>query len=282
MPAGKKRLGIIGFGNMGSSMAFGVRSSFEVCVFDKDKQKLPQQADNQGLKTETLIVDLVKNSDVLMLAVKPQDFDIVLDEIKSFIKDKLVISIAAGITTGYIEKILNGARVIRAMPNMAVKIQAAETGLAKGRYANDEDLVLAKDLFELLGKVWLVKEEMIDSVTAISGSGPAYIFYDMEINKLDPLTIPVELKNEYVQKLKQAAFEVGFNPKMALDLAICTTASSIQLLIKTGHSPAELRKMITSAGGTTEAALKVLSGNGSWSEAAQAARKRAQELSRKE
>jgi len=263
-------------------MAFGVRSSFEVCVFDKDKQKLPQQADNQGLKTETLIVDLVKNSDVLMLAVKPQDFDIVLDEIKSFIKDKLVISIAAGITTGYIEKILNGARVIRAMPNMAVKIQAAETGLAKGRYANDEDLVLAKDLFELLGKVWLVKEEMIDSVTAISGSGPAYIFYDMEINKLDPLTIPVELKNEYVQKLKQAAFEVGFNPKMALDLAICTTASSIQLLIKTGHSPAELRKMITSAGGTTEAALKVLSGNGSWSEAAQAARKRAQELSRKE
>lgn len=278
MPEVKKRLGIIGFGNMGSSIALGARPLFEVCVFDKDKQKLSNN--NGGLKTENSIANLINNSDVIILAVKPQDFEIALGEIKPFIQGKLVLSIAAGITTGYIEKILKETRVVRAMPNIAVKIQAAETSLAKGRYANDEDFSLAKELFELLGKVWLVKEEMIDSVTAISGSGPAYIFYDMEINKLDPLKIPVERKNDYVQKLKQAAFEVGFNPKMALDLAICTTASSIQLLIKTGHSPAELRKMITSAGGTTEAALKVLSANGSWSEAAQAARKRAQELSK--
>ena len=276
----KKKLGIIGFGNMGSSIALGARSFFEVTVFDKDKQKLANGGGS--LKTETLISNLVNNSDIIILAVKPQDFEIVLGEIKPFVQAKLIISIAAGITTGYIEKVLNGARVIRVMPNMAVKIQAAETGLAKGKYANDEDLGLAKELFELLGRVWLVEEEMIDSITAISGSGPAYIFYDMEINKLDPLAIPVERKNEYVQKLKQAAFEVGFNPKMALDLAICTTASSIQLLIKTGHSPVELRKMITSAGGTTEAALKVLSANGSWSEAAKAARKRAQELSKNE
>ena len=273
-----KKLGIIGFGNMGSSIAFGVRAFFDVSVFDKDKQKLTNNSG--GLKTENLIANLVNNSDIIILAVKPQDFDIVLGEIKPFIQAKLIISIAAGITTGYIEKILNGARVIRVMPNMAVKIQASETGLAKGINASDEDLGLAKELFELLGKVWLVKEEMIDSITAISGSGPAYIFYDMEINKFDPLEIPVERKNDYVQKLKQAAFEVGFNPKMALDLAICTTASSIQLLIKTGHSPAELRKMITSAGGTTEAAINVLTKNGSWSEAALAAKKRAQELSR--
>ena len=93
MTNAKKRLGIIGFGSMGSSIAFGVRASFEVCVFDKDKQKL---ANNNGLKTENLIVNLVKNSDVIILAVKPQDFDIVLEEIKSFIKGKLVISIAAG------------------------------------------------------------------------------------------------------------------------------------------------------------------------------------------
>jgi len=275
----KKKLGVIGFGNMGSSIALGARALFEVSVFDKDKQKL---ISNSGLKTEVSVADLVNNSDVLVLAVKPQDFDVLLNEIKPFIRDKLAISIAAGITTGYIEKILDGARVIRVMPNMAVKIQAAETGLAMGRHANDEDLNFAKELFGLLGKVWLVKEEMIDSVTAISGSGPAYIFYDIEINKLDPLKIPVERKNEYVQKLKQAAFEVGFDPKMALELAVSTTASSIQLLAQTGSSPMELRKMITSSGGTTEAALKVLSINGSWPEAALAARKRAQELSKQE
>jgi len=277
MTNAKKRLGIIGFGNMGSSIAFGVRASFEVCVFDKDKQKL---ANNNGLKTETLIVNLVKNSDVIILAVKPQDFDIVLEEIKSFIKGKLVISIAAGITTGYIEKILKKSRVVRAMPNLAVKILAAETSLAKGKYAKEEDLNFARELFGLLGKVWVINEEMIDSATAISGSGPAYIFYDMEISKLDHSNIPVERKNGYIHRLKQAALDVGFDSKMALDLAICTVASSIQLLAQTGISPEEMRKMVTSAGGTTEAALKVLSGNGSWPEAALAARKRAQELSK--
>ncbi|MBU0547489.1 MAG: pyrroline-5-carboxylate reductase [Candidatus Omnitrophica bacterium] len=278
----KKRLGIIGFGNMGSSIAFGARSLFEVSVFDKDKQKLVKQANNRGLKTEMLATDLINSSDVIILAVKPQDFDILLNEIKPFIQGKLILSIAAGITTGYIEMILKEARVVRAMPNIAVKISAAETSLAKGKYAKEEDLNFAKELFGLLGKVWVVKEEMIDSATAISGSGPAYIFYDMEINKLDSSKIKIERKNEYIQRLKQAALDVGFGPKMALDLAINTIASSIQLLVQTGSSPMELRKMITSAGGTTEAALEVLSRNGSWSEAALAAKKRAQELSRKE
>lgn len=277
----KKRLGIIGFGNMGSSIAFGARSLFEVSVFDKDKQKLPKQANSQGLKAEALVVDLIKNSDVMILAVKPQDFDILLNEIKPLIQGKLILSIAAGITTGYIEKILEKARVIRAMPNIAVKILAAQTTLVKGKYAKEEDLDFAKELFGLLGKVWVVEEEMIDSATAISGSGPAYIFYDMETSKLDPLKITVERKNEYIQRLKKAALDVGFDSKMALDLAISITASSIQLLAQTGNSPLELRKMITSTGGTTEAALKVLSSNGSWSDAALAAKKHAQELSKK-
>ncbi|MCK9430408.1 MAG: pyrroline-5-carboxylate reductase [Candidatus Omnitrophica bacterium] len=275
----KKKLGIIGFGNMGSAIALGARVLFEVSVFDKDKQKL---ADSSGLKTETLLADLVSKADVVLLAVKPQDFDTLLNEIKPLIRGKLVISIAAGITTGYIEKILAGARVIRVMPNMAVKISASATGLVKGRQVTDEDLDFARELFNILGKVWPVEEEMIDSLTAISGSGPAYIFYDIEINKLDPLNVPINRKNEYVKRLKQAAVDLGFDSRMALELAVTTTASSVQLLIQTGNSPLELRKMITSAGGTTEAALKVLMGNGSWSEAAQAAKKRAQELSKRE
>jgi pyrroline-5-carboxylate reductase len=279
MPEAKKRLGVVGFGNMGSSIALGVRSFFEVCVFDKDKRKL---SDKQGLKSENLLEDLINNSYAVILAVKPQDFDMLLNEIKPFVKDKLIISIAAGITTGYIEKALREARVVRAMPNIAVKISAAETSLAKGRSAKDEDLSFAKELFGLLGKVWVLKEEMVDAATAISGSGPAYIYYDMEANNLDALHLPVERKNEYIQRLKQAALKVGFDPKMAFDLAICTVASSIELLVRTGSTALGLRKMITSAGGTTEAAVKVLSMNGSWAEAALAARKRAQELSKQE
>jgi len=282
MANAKKRLGVIGFGNMGSSIAFGAVSLFEVSVFDKDKQKIPDKAANPELKTENLITDLVSSSDIIVLAIKPQDFDALLKEIEPFVQGKLILSIAAGITTGYIEKVLKDARVVRAMPNMAVKIKAAETGLVKGRYAKEEDLDLAKELFGLLGKVWVIKEDMIDALTAISGSGPAYIFYDIEINKLDPLKVTVESKNEYVKRLKQAALDVGFDSKMALELAVNTTASSVQLLTRTGCSPAQLRKMITSYGGTTEAAVKVLSSNGSWAQAAQAAKKRAQELSRQE
>jgi pyrroline-5-carboxylate reductase len=273
----RKRLGIIGFGNMGSAIAFAARSLFAVSVFDKDKQRL---SNSQGLKAETQVVDLIKNADVIVLAVKPQDFDILLNEIKPFIQGKLILSIAAGITTGYIEKILEKAMVVRAMPNIAVRILAAQTVLAKGKYPKEEDLDSAKELFSLLGKVWVVEEEMIDSATAISGSGPAYIFYDIETSKLDPLNITLERKDEYIQRLEKAALDVGFDPEMARELASSTTASSIRLLTQTGNSPMELRKMITSAGGTTEAALKVLSINGSWVEAALAAKKRAQELSR--
>jgi pyrroline-5-carboxylate reductase len=273
----KKRLGIIGFGNMGSAIALGARVLFEVRVFDKDGQKLSA---GEGLKTETLLSTLVDNSDVLVLAVKPQDFDVLLDELKPLLRGQLLISIAAGITTSYIEGVLKGAKVIRVMPNVAVKISASVTGMSRGSCAGNEDLEVARELFEILGKVWMVKEEMIDSITAISGSGPAYIFFDMEFNKLDPLKITVERKNEYIQRLKQAALDLGFEAKMALELAVSTTASSVQLLIETGSSPADLRRMVTSRGGTTEAALKVLVGNGSWSEAAQAARERAKELSR--
>ncbi len=275
-------LGIIGAGNMGGSIAAGASSSFRVSVFDKDKQKAQSLcAANPGIKHEEALAGLLNDCAAVILAVKPQDFDALLAEIKPFTNGKLVLSIAAGITTGYIEGALGEARVVRVMPNMGVKIRAAQTSLARGKYAAKEDMDFAKELFGLLGKVWVLDEDMMDSATAISGSGPAYVFYDMEANNIDPESIPVERKNDYVRMMKQAAVDVGFDANTALDMAASTVASSIRLLIQTGISPAQLRKMVTSPKGTTEAAINVLSGNGSWSEAALAARKRARELSRR-
>lgn len=275
----RKKIGIIGFGNMGSAIAEGIKDKYAVCVFDKDKDKISVL---KNITTAGNPVDLARQSEIIILAVKPQDFDVLLNEIRDSLQNKLIVSIAAGITTGYIERILGEARVIRVMPNIAVKIAKGETGICKGRYAKDKDLFSAKKIFNILGKVWELKEEMIDSVTAISGSGPAYIFYDMEIKNIDPLRIPAGLENEYIVKLKCAAVAVGFDPEIAADFSASTTASSISLLAQTGNSPAELRKMITSPGGTTEAALKVITNGGSWSEAALAAKRRAQELSKKE
>jgi len=274
----KQGIGIIGFGNMGSAIAERIKSGFKVIVFDKDKTKT---AGLSGLKAAEGILDLVNRVDAVLLAVKPQDFDAVLNEIKSAVKDKLVISIAAGITTAYIENLLGRVKVVRVMPNIGARIGEAESSLCKGSNAKDGDLDFAKELFGYIGKTWVMEERMIDAATAISGSGPAYIYYDMEINKIDPGNVPEETENKYIELLSKAAERVGFDPLTAMELASSTTSSSLHLAA-TGVAPSELRKQVTSKGGTTEAAIKVLAAGGSWEEAAQAAKKRAQELSKKE
>jgi pyrroline-5-carboxylate reductase len=222
----------------------------------------------------------VHASDVVIVAVKPQDFDAVLDEMKGALGNKLVISIAAGITTGHIEKVLRRARVIRVMPNIAAKIGEGESVVCKGNNARDTDLVFAKKLFDCLGKTWIMREKMIDAATAISGSGPAYIFYDMEVRNINPKNVPEEIKQEYIARLTEAAEGVGFAHRTASELGVSTAGSSVQLAAVSALPPAELRKQVTSRGGTTEAALKVLAAGGSWAEAAIAAKKRAAELSR--
>lgn len=274
-----KTIGIIGFGNMGSAIAERIKTHYQVIVFDKDKNKTKNLS---GIEVASDSIDLLKKVDTVILAVKPQDFDELLKEIKNYTKDKLIISIAAGISTDYIEKRLGKVRVIRVMPNIGVKIGEAESSLCKGRSANVEDLDFTKELFSYLGKTWIMEEEMIDAATAISGSGPAYIYYDMEINKIDPFNVPKEIEEEYVKRLKKAAEKVGFDSQTAFDLAVSTTASSLHLTTISARSPAELRKLVTSKGGTTEEALEVLARGGSWEEAAVAAKRRAQELSKKE
>lgn len=275
----KKTIGIIGFGNMGSAIAERIKDKYRILVFDKDKNKA---ADIAGIKVAKDIVGLAKEAEVLLLAVKPQDFDSVLDALRDTVKGKLIISIAAGITTAYIEKILGGISVVRAMPNIAVKIDQAETSLSKGKSATDADLEFTKRLFNCLGKTWIMEEEMIDAATAIAGSGPAYIYFDMEKNNYNAKNLPELVKKYYIERLTEAAERVGFDFQTATELASATTASSISLSAITNQSPSELKKLVASRGGTTEAALEVLSKNGSWEEAALAAKKRAQELSKKE
>ena len=120
----------------------------------------------------------------------------------------------------------------------------------------------------------------MNAATAISGSGPAYIYYDMEVRKIDPLNVPEEIKQEYIQRLTKAAERVGFDPQTAINLSVSTTSSSIRLIAEAKLPPIELRKQVTSKGGTTEAALKVLVKGGSWEQAAEAAKRRAGELSK--
>jgi pyrroline-5-carboxylate reductase len=275
----RKKIGIIGYGNMGSAIAQNLASQineFSVTVFDKDKSKLTKYA---GINLAKDIKELLSKSDIIVLAVKPQDFDHALREVKSLAAGKLIISIAAGISTKHIEKAIPGARVIRVMPNIGAKISESVTCLCKGAFSTDEDLELAQELFSFLGSVRLIDEDMMNAATAISGSGPAYVFYFLENSELDPENLPEHARRDMMRRLEKAAEELGFSNEDAAFLAANTVNSSINLLHKTKISAQELRKQVTSKGGTTEAALEILFKGGSWDEAAQAAQKRAKELS---
>lgn len=276
-----KNLGIIGFGNMGSTLAKMLKSrKYKVWIFDKDKDRIGKV---KGFKRAEGNIDLVERSDTVILAVKPQDFSAVLDEIKEYVKVKLIISIAAGITTGFIEKYLGEVSIIRTMPNMPAKIGRGITCLCRGKFSSAEDLNFTRQLFNNLGETLILDEDRMDMATAISGSGPGYCYDLIQTQNVDINSrYAVEkFKEGFTLLLAGAAVSIGFKPQYAMILAKATASGSIGLLKKTKSSPEELKRQITSKGGTTEAALKVLHRGESLEQAVKAALLRAKELSRK-
>ncbi|HTY44894.1 MAG TPA: pyrroline-5-carboxylate reductase [Patescibacteria group bacterium] len=273
-----RKIGILGFGTMGSAIAERLKGHYEVCVFDKDQSKTHNL---QGIDVAADICALVIWSDVLILAVKPQDFSGILAEIKPLIAEKLVISIAAGIPAASIETALGKVRVIRVMPNLPAKIGKGMICLCKGRYADDTDIVFSRELFNYMGKTLQIEESMMDAATAISGSGPGFFYALLE-------HMPQGQWEDFSRKVfipafSQAAQAVRFSAKDAGVLASATTEGSLALLKKTGLSAGQLRMQVTSKGGTTEAGLKELHGGVECLDAAvKAALARAGELSKKE
>lgn len=268
-----KRIGIIGFGNMGSAIAERIKKDYDVQVFDQDAAKTVSAV---GIGICSGVAALVDSCEAIILAIKPQDFESLLACIKPHIGGKTIISIAAGVTTGYMERMLGEAHVIRVMPNLAAQIGEGVSGLYKGRYAGADDLRLARELLSRVGiAIVFDKEEMIDAVTAVSGSGPAYFCYYAK-NKANA----EEKKDEFIQKLSKAAEAIGFDNIMAKRLAERTTEGTISVLIEKHLSCEELIKRVASKGGTTEAALGVLDKGGSLEDAVKAALARSKELSR--
>jgi len=276
----RKNIGVAGYGTMGQVIGQSLvlqEGEFNIHVFDKDKNKLDVLSDINVAKD---IKDLVEKTDTVILAVKPQDSDHVLKEIKGRAGNKLIISIAAGISTKHIERLLGAVRVIRVMPNIGAKIGESVSCLCKGAFATDEDLELAQELFNCLGSTRIIDESMMNAATAISGSGPAYVFYFAENNSLDPENIPEHARHDMMRRLEKAAEELGFSTEDAAFLAANTVSASINLLHKTKLPAPELRKQVTSKGGTTEAALEILVKGGTWTDAAAAALKRAEKLAK--
>jgi pyrroline-5-carboxylate reductase len=270
------KIGIIGCGNMGAAIAERLGAKYALFAFDKDESKL------KGIKTKITpaadVADLLGKSEVVILAVKPQDFALLLEAIKKVAAggNRLFISLAAGISTAYLERALGRVRVIRAMSNLPAQVGAGMTVLSKGAFAQETDLSLAGELFAHLGKTETMPEDLLDAVTAVSGSGPAFVCYFLQQRDL----AMVSKHDEFLAEFIRATQHLGFNERQARQLVNQTYAGTRELLEKRGLSLEQLQKKVTSKGGTTEAGLKILEQGGSLQQALEAALNRAKELSR--
>jgi pyrroline-5-carboxylate reductase len=246
-----KRIGIIGGGKMGEVLAKGILtagliSAKDMIIMDIVKQRLEYFKETYGVAVTDSSRKLVKDSDVIMLAVKPQSMAEALILLEKIIdKSKLVISIAAGIQIRFIEsRLKKGARIVRAMPNTPALIGEGATALAPGESATEADLEVAGEIFDSVGMTVIVKEELIDAVTGLSGSGPAYVFM-------------------MIEALSDGGVLMGIPRDIALKLAAKTMLGAAKLyLVAADQHPGDLKDMVASPGGTTIAGIKALENGG--------------------
>ncbi|MEK7376698.1 MAG: pyrroline-5-carboxylate reductase [Candidatus Margulisiibacteriota bacterium] len=242
--ASQKKVSFIGSGRMAEAIIAGIVkkkifSANRIYIADKDTEKAKILARKFKVNFCEDNNKALWSGNIIVLAVKPQNMVQVLEQIKEEIKaSQLVISIAAGVTIGFLEKALKGCPVIRAMPNNPCLIGEGMTAVAAGKNAGSSDLKTARDIFECLGKAIVLKEKYFDAVTGLSGSGPAFVY-------------------EFIAALAEGGIKSGLERETAHQLAVQTILGSVMTLAETGKSPKELVEMVASPGGTTIEGLKL-------------------------
>jgi pyrroline-5-carboxylate reductase len=242
----KGKLGFLGAGNMAAALVKGllhgrVLTPKRIVVSDVKPERLAMLAEQHGIATTTDNHALVRDCSVLVLAVKPQVVDRVLTEVGAEVRgDQLFVSLAAGVPIEALEaRLPRGSRVVRAMPNTPATVQEGATAISGGTHACEADLRTARDLFEAVGRVVTLDEVLLDAVTGLSGSGPAYVML-------------------IIEALADGGVKVGLHRDTALLLAAQTVFGSAKLLLETGEHPGRLKDMVTSPGGTAIAGLHTL------------------------
>jgi pyrroline-5-carboxylate reductase len=239
-------LGFVGGGQMAEALIKGLLSRGllkpgQITVSDLSEVRRSHLKKTFGINTTLENKDVVKGSEIIVLAVKPQVMATVLEEIRPVVSsDRLVVSIAAGITILSLEKGLpEGTRVVRVMPNTPALVQAGAAALCKGTAARPGDLDMVRQILETVGKAVVVPESLMDAVTGLSGSGPAYVF-------------------TFIEGLIDAGVREGLPRTVAQELVVQTVLGAALMCQNTGKHPAELTTMVTSPGGTTVAGLHIL------------------------
>jgi pyrroline-5-carboxylate reductase len=262
---------IIGAGVMGETVLSGLlrsgRQPGDLVVSERRPERAAELRERYGVDVVTNIAAATR-ADTLMLVVKPQDMADVLDEIAPVIRPgQLVVSLAAGITTSSIEaRLPDKVAVVRVMPNTPALVDEGMAAISRGSHCDEEHLAEAEDLMRATGRVLRVPEKQQDAVTAISGSGPAYLFF-------------------VVEAMIEAGVHLGLPRSTATELVVQTMVGSAKLLRETGEHPTVLRERVTSPGGTTAAAVRKLEDHrvrAAFMTALESARDRSRELARGE
>jgi len=264
-------LGFIGAGNMAEAIARGVIGAgvfqpSQVLAADPSAERLDLFRNELGIRTTDDNAAVAERCRIVLLCVKPQQMADVLQQIRPAANPQaLFISIAAGISSRFFEEALDASRqprVIRVMPNTPMLVGAGMVAAAAGRWATADDLAAARQIFQSAADVMELDESLMDAVTAVSGSGPAYFFF-------------------LVEQMIQAGVKLGLSADQARQLASQTALGAARMLTSSRDTPDELRRKVTSPGGTTQAAITHLQEN-HWPqitvEAILAAAKRSAEL----
>ncbi len=264
------KIAIMGAGNMGTSLLGGLLANQfpreQLWITDPDPEKLRHLRDQFKIHTSEKNSEAVNSADIIILAVKPQVIADVIREFLPFISSKkpLIISIAAGIRETDLQNWLGGHMpIVRCMPNTPALIRAGASALYANAFVSAKQHALAESILRAVGTVvWLEEEKQMDAVTALSGSGPAYFFF-------------------VIEALQIAGEKLGLQPEIARLLTLQTAVGSARMAMECNESAQELRQRVTSKGGTTEAALRILEEGQMtelFSNALKSAKKRSEEL----
>ena len=264
-----RRTAFLGGGKMAEALISGLirsggRGVDEITVTARREERAQELAGKYGIDATLDNVKAVRESDVVVLMAKPQDVEVLLDQIRGAVsREHLVVSFAAGIRTSFVEKHLpDDVAVVRVMSNVPVMVDEAMSVVAAGHHADEAHLATTEELLGYVGRVLRLNESHLDAVTATSGSGPAYFFL-------------------LAEAMIEACILLGLSRDVATELIIQTMLGSAKMLRDTGKHPVELREMVTSPGGTTIAAIRHLEEAGvraAFLNAIDAARQRSTEL----
>ncbi|WP_042274848.1 pyrroline-5-carboxylate reductase [[Clostridium] dakarense] len=245
-----KSIGFIGSGNMAKAMIGGIVksglvNSENIISSDLNEKTLKSIKNEFNINTTTKSDEVVKNSDIVIVAVKPNIYDVVLESVKDFIdSDKIIVTIAAGKTISSIENVIGkDKKIIRTMPNTPALVNEGMSAICPNKNIIDEELEIVKSIFSSFGKAEVVNEYLIDSVIGVSGSSPAYVFM-------------------FIEAMADAAVLNGMPRNQAYKFAAQAVMGSAKMVLETGIHPGELKDMVCSPGGTTIEAVKTLENKG--------------------